>query len=91
LLFVSDYADCLIHAEAEHRTWLEKAGFFSMRQCAPAAKIFELSPEDSPRVGSRLKADRGQSSALIHNCKVKIAETCDRNDPIKNRFVERFI
>jgi len=27
LLFVNDYADGLIHTEAEHRTWLEQAGF----------------------------------------------------------------
>jgi hypothetical protein len=27
LLFVNDYADGLIHTEAEHRTWLEEAGF----------------------------------------------------------------
>jgi hypothetical protein len=27
LLFVNDHADGLIHTEAEHRTWLEEAGF----------------------------------------------------------------
>ena len=27
LLFVNDYADSLIHTEAEHRTWVEEAGF----------------------------------------------------------------
>jgi SAM-dependent methyltransferase len=27
LLFVNDYADGLIHTEAEHRNWLEEAGF----------------------------------------------------------------
>jgi hypothetical protein len=27
LLFVNDYADGLIHTEAEHRTWLEETGF----------------------------------------------------------------
>jgi hypothetical protein len=27
LLFVNDYADGLIHTEAEHRAWLEEAGF----------------------------------------------------------------
>jgi hypothetical protein len=27
LLFVNDYADGLIYTEAEHRTWLEEAGF----------------------------------------------------------------
>jgi ubiquinone/menaquinone biosynthesis C-methylase UbiE len=27
LLFVNDYADALIHTEAEHRAWLEEAGF----------------------------------------------------------------
>ena len=27
MLFVNDYADGLIHTEAEHRTWLEEAGF----------------------------------------------------------------
>ena len=33
LLFVNDYADGLIHTEAEHRTWLEEAGFeYVLRQ-----------------------------------------------------------
>jgi O-methyltransferase domain/Dimerisation domain len=39
LLFVNDYADGLIHTEAEHRAWLEEAGFeYVLRQ--PSAPTY---------------------------------------------------
>jgi hypothetical protein len=39
LLFVNDYADSLIHTEAEHRAWLEQTGFqYVLRQ--PSAPTY---------------------------------------------------
>jgi hypothetical protein len=37
LLFVNDYTDALIHTEAEHRSWLEEAGFDFVRRQRTAA------------------------------------------------------
>jgi 3-hydroxy-5-methyl-1-naphthoate 3-O-methyltransferase len=37
LLFVNDYANALIHTEAEHRAWLDEAGFDFVRRQRTAA------------------------------------------------------
>jgi ubiquinone/menaquinone biosynthesis C-methylase UbiE len=53
LLFVNDYADALIHTEAEHRDWLEEAGFeFVFRQSSAPTYASDFILARKPRDAS---------------------------------------
>ena len=76
LLFVNDYADGLIHTEAEHRTWLEEAGFeyvlraaLSTQLTRPISSWHESLPpnrvtEPPARAESAIGTKRTSASAL---------------------------